>query len=206
MAINLKALLDARQANLDEAKALVDKAEAENRDLTADEEKRYGDLLAKAKELEELRRPRQDLEPAQPPAAPAAPAVPAAPARPEGRFQAPAIQIAGEHREYRLLRAINQMATQHRLDGFEAEVSTELAKRHGKSPQGFYMPYNFFDPLGEGCRLPTEAIAYRASLLASEGGLTTTTGVGAKPTIWDAQQFIEILRHRLITRRLVHGS
>lgn len=41
---------------------------------------------------------------------------------------------------YRLCRAIH-LAGQGRLDGFEAEISQELARRAGKAPDGFYVPH-----------------------------------------------------------------
>jgi hypothetical protein len=208
MAINLKALQEQRQACLDEARKLVETAETENRDLTSEQEKRYTELLDKAKALEKRSARAGEMErAAAPPAAedrgqpaPGAAAAAAPGAQPEGRFSAPAVH-PGEHREYRLLRAINQMATAGRLSGFEAEVSSELEKRHGRKPQGFYMPHNFMDPLGEGRSLTS--LERRDNILVGDGaGLTTTTGSGLKPTLWDVSQFIEILRNRIICQKL----
>lgn len=44
---------------------------------------------------------------------------------------------------YSVTRAI-QMAGQGRLDGYEAEVSQEIARRSGKAPDGFYVPHSAF--------------------------------------------------------------
>lgn len=48
-----------------------------------------------------------------------------------------------EKREYSLTRAI-QSAAKGRFDGFEREVSEELARRYGKDPKGFFVPTTIF--------------------------------------------------------------
>lgn len=48
-----------------------------------------------------------------------------------------------ERREYSLMNAIRG-AQAGRFDGFEREVSDELAKRYGKEPRGFYVPQSIF--------------------------------------------------------------
>ena len=48
-----------------------------------------------------------------------------------------------EQREYSLMNAIRG-AQAGRFDGFEREVSDELAKRYGKEPRGFYVPQSIF--------------------------------------------------------------
>ena len=50
--MNARELRDKRTMVLNQAKALNDKAESENRDLTADEQKSYDDLLSEAESLE----------------------------------------------------------------------------------------------------------------------------------------------------------
>jgi hypothetical protein len=91
-----------------------------------------------------------------------------------------------------LLRALrNAVAArtgEGRFDGFEAEVSQELAKRNAKSPNGFFMPLDFADPYGEG--------------LEQRTALNLTTGSGAIATITDFSNFIEILRAALVVRGL----
>lgn len=49
-----------------------------------------------------------------------------------------------ERKQYSLLRAMRQLAD-GRLDGFEKEVSDECAKRSGKEPEGFIVPWNALD-------------------------------------------------------------
>lgn len=48
-----------------------------------------------------------------------------------------------EQRSYSLINAIRS-AQAGRFDGFEREVSEELAKRYGKEPRGFYVPSSIF--------------------------------------------------------------
>jgi len=48
-----------------------------------------------------------------------------------------------EKQSYSLMRAIRGMAT-GKFDGFEREVSEELAKLHGKDARGFYVPHSIF--------------------------------------------------------------
>lgn len=44
--------------------------------------------------------------------------------------------------KYSLMRAINCLANRRPVDGYEGEISQEIAKRTGKDPQGFFMPHN----------------------------------------------------------------
>lgn len=53
------------------------------------------------------------------------------------RQSSPLPNLAG----YSICRAIN-LASQGRLDGLEGEVSEEIARRSGKSPNGFYVPHD----------------------------------------------------------------
>lgn len=78
---------------------------------------------------------------------------------------------------YSVLRAISLRMQNMPLDGLEAEVSQEIAKRTGKQPQGFF--------------LPTDMTVERRAL-------DLTTGAGAKPTITDPSNFIELLRDRTL--------
>lgn len=43
-------------------------------------------------------------------------------------------------KRYSFLRAVRQIVSNKPLDGIEAEVSAEIAKRSGKQPNGFYLP------------------------------------------------------------------
>jgi HK97 family phage major capsid protein len=201
MPVDLKALADQRAAALTDAQSLVDKAEAENRDLTADEEKRFGELMAKAKDLEKREKRAADLAAATtPPTPPAAPVPPPPPPTAPGatqRFTPANVITGGDHRRYSLLRAIRMHANKQSLDGFEAEVSQELSKRFGRSPKGFFMPHDFGDPLGQ-----RRDAGLPPNLEQRAPGLTVTSGAGLVPTWTDASKFIELLRNRCMVRAL----
>ncbi|QNN24341.1 phage major capsid protein [Planctomycetales bacterium ZRK34] len=47
-----------------------------------------------------------------------------------------------DKQSYSIVRAIGQIAKGRQLDGLEKELSDEVAKRYGKDPQGFYVPYS----------------------------------------------------------------
>jgi HK97 family phage major capsid protein len=78
---------------------------------------------------------------------------------------------------YSVLRAISLRMQNMPLDGLEGEVSEEIAKRTGKQPQGFYLP---------------------TDMQVERRALDLTTGAGAKPTITDPSNFIELLRDRTL--------
>lgn len=185
MKIDLQKLLADRQAALDEARKLVETAETENRDLSADEEKRYDELLQKAKDLEKRHQRAKDTTPPAPPADPPAPA-------PEQRFSTPNVQTPANPR-YSLMRALRCVAERRPVDGFEAEVSQELAKRSGKSPQGFLMPFDMDHPL-EQRQMYFPEREHRAFDL--------TSGNDLKATILDAGNFITLLRNAMRVREL----
>lgn len=88
-----------------------------------------------------------------------------------------------------------------RLDGIEREASDEIAKRCGKSGDGFYMPYDL--------HIDSRHAAGGRSTLARLGVLSreqratldTTAGAGTVPTIVDGS-VIEILRNRVLLAQL----
>lgn len=127
-----------RTAKLTQARALLESAETEKRDLNADEEKRYADLVSAAESLDgkiDRERKLQALEADQDlPQRRAAKPVP----------QAPAIGMTeGEVRRYSLVNAINAFITgDWRNARMELEASEATAKRLGFSPQGFLFPTN----------------------------------------------------------------
>jgi HK97 family phage prohead protease len=49
-----------------------------------------------------------------------------------------------EQKRYSLLRAIDSMAKNGRVTGFEAEISAEIARNTGKEARGFYVPMSVF--------------------------------------------------------------
>jgi len=83
-----------------------------------------------------------------------------------------------EQREYSLMNAIRS-AQAGRFDGFEREVSEELAKRYGKEPRGFYVPSSIFQ---------------QRDLTVG----TNTAGGFLKPTDHLGGEFIDALRANLV--------
>jgi HK97 family phage major capsid protein len=82
--------------------------------------------------------------------------------------------------KYSILRAIRCILDKRPLDGLEREMSDEIARRSGKSPQGFFVP--------------TRVLATRAIL-------TPTTGTGAKLTAVSSD-YIDLLRAQTVIASL----
>lgn len=70
-------------------------------------------------------------------------------------------------RNYSLTRAIQQ-AGLGRLDGYEAEVSQEIARRTGKAPDGFFVPHNAFINQRAGMSVTGDAGIHGASNVGLE--------------------------------------
>jgi len=168
-----------RTAKLTQARALLESAETEKRDLNADEEKRYADLVSAAESLDgkiDRERKLQALEADQDlPQRRAAKPVP----------QAPAIGMTdGEVRRYSLVNAINAFITgDWRNARMELEASEATAKRLGFSPQGFFIPYEF---------------AYGENEKRDLTKGTNTAGGYTIATNLLAQNFIDLLRNRAV--------
>jgi HK97 family phage major capsid protein/HK97 family phage prohead protease len=86
-----------------------------------------------------------------------------------------------EQRQYSLINAIRSAQT-GRFDGFEREVSEELAKRYGKEARGFYVPPSIF----------------QRDLTVG----TNTAGGFLKPTDHLGGEFIDALRANLVVSGL----
>jgi HK97 family phage major capsid protein len=80
--------------------------------------------------------------------------------------------------KYSVLRAIRMRAEGKEVDGYEGEISQEIAKRSGKSAQGFFLPLS----------LPMEA---------ERRDFDTTAGAGAIQTTKLYSRFIDMLRNRM---------
>ena len=87
--------------------------------------------------------------------------------------------------KYSILRAINRLAERKAVDGYEGELSQEVAHRSNKTPKGFYMPL----------ALQANPVEQRATLNI------TTTGVGALQT-GTATTMIGLLRNRTLAIQL----
>lgn len=102
-----------------------------------------------------------------------------------GSVDTPAIGMsAGDLRQFSLLRAIRALATNDwRNAGLEREASDATAKRLGKEPQGFFLPYDWL-------RSEHSGVEQRA--------ITASSGASLIPT--QKQGFIDVLRNRMMVR------
>lgn len=99
--------------------------------------------------------------------------------------ESPAIGMTDkEVKQYSMIRAINSLASGKGLSlaPFEAEVSDAVAKRIGKAPQGFYLPYD----------VQTRDLTKGT---AADGGYTVATDLLSA-------NFIELLRNRMMVRQM----
>lgn len=102
-----------------------------------------------------------------------------------GRVEAPVIGMSdGDLRQFSLLRAIRALATgDWRNAGLEREASDATAKRLGKNPQGFFLPYDWL-------RSEHSNPEQRAITASSGSSLIPTQKLG----------FIDVLRNRMMVR------
>ena len=187
----IKRLNEERGKILADMKALITKGETEKRDLNAEEIAKFDELRKKSEKLAE------DLTRAQTAAAiegelrgqgqPGRDGID--PNRPLGETRELSGFAVKDLSRYSLLRALRCAMNKQPLDGVEAEVSTELAKRSGQTPKGFLYPTDI--PVGFELRQMTE-----------RRDVTTTTVSGAIPTIVDTSQFITILRNRIACQQM----
>lgn len=169
----VKALKEKRAKLFAEATELRSLGSKENRDLTADEAETHDKMLADVEKIGgDIARVERALEIGS---------TIGVIGRDDSDKQSNSFGIAEkDFSKYSLLRALQRRMNNQPLDGIEAELSAEIAKRTGKDPQGFYFPTEI-------------AFGQRA--------LTTTTGAGAVATI-TAPTFIEMLRAESIVAGL----
>lgn len=161
---------------LADARAILDAAEAEKRDLKEDEAKNYDDLLAQAEAK------RSDIQRVE--------RIDVLEQQPTRQAQRPVPQDAAtvgmgrrDVQRYSLVRAIRAAMTNYwRGAELEREASEATAQRLGRQPQG-----SFF--------VPADWLESRDLLVgtASAGGNTVATDLLA-------QNFIDLLRNRMIVR------
>lgn len=185
-------LREKRAKAIADARALLSKAEAEGRDLTAEEQTQYDNLVNEAEGLrgriereERLTGMEADLGRSQ--------------SQPVHTRTQPASADIGmsarEVQRYSLVRVIRATAAAMRGDhramdeaGLEMEASRAVAQQLGREPQGFFVPYDWqrANPQGEQRDLNVGA---------------PTAGGNLVSTDLLAQSFIEMLRNRMLVRQ-----
>lgn len=173
--MKLHELREKRSAAVTEMRGLADKAETENRDLTADEDKRFGELKTEIAGLDKKIERAETLASAER----SAPAI-LVNGHGDGNFETRA-------RDFSITRALvaslpRDLGGGNVDAGFEREISQEVARRSGRK--------------FEGIAVPDECLVEQRTL--------TTAGDAASlyPTVHRPDLFIDMLRSRLITGRL----
>lgn len=164
-----------------EATEIHERAATEGRALTADESKSFGERMALIEQLQ------GDIEREERLAM-----FGGGEGGSQGQMQDPNIGM-GENdlRQYSLFRAIRAQASgDWRLAGLEREASDAVAKRMGKDPQGFFVPWDWMNS------------RHSAVQRAEQRAVTTGSGSGQAliPTDVPADSFIDLLRARLVLR------
>ena len=207
--MTLKELLEARINKRSDADKILKLAETEKRELTPDEEKRVDGLLDEidvlnpqidAAQRQQTRSDRISRLNGQ--------------TTPESRDTNPRgtlpplpnIEPPSEDRndpvsfpdasKYRLIRAINALAEHRPVNGYEGEISQEIANRTEKTPGGFFMPPN----LSMRAMMPGDPRAKLAGM--EQRAFDTTAGVGGIPTILDTGRFIDSLKAVPVVARM----
>lgn len=173
--MKLHELREKRSAAVTEMRGLADKAETENRDLTTDEDKRFGELKTEIAGLDKKIERAETLANAER----SAPAI-LVNGHGDGNFETRA-------RDFSITRALvaslpRDLGGGNVDAGFEREISQEVARRSGRK--------------FEGIAVPDECLVEQRTL--------TTAGDAASlyPTVHRPDLFIDMLRSRLITGRL----
>ena len=169
----MKELMEKRAALIAEARKLVDGAEQAKRGLDEGEARRYDEILLEIDVLNKRIERQQSLALLEDNLQ-----------RSAGR-SVPAAEIGmapKEIRQYSLIRAINaQLRGDWRGAELEREASEAVAKRLGKDPQGFYVPFDW------------QIERRDMSTTDAAGGFTISTDLLA-------QSFIDLLRNKMVVR------
>jgi len=186
----VRELTQERSKLVADAKAINDLAETENRSLTDDETAKVDKLLddaddieknqipaARSAEAEIQKRSSRLAEMLKSGTAPATP--PPRGADPSERGNDP-VENPDSHK-YSILRAVRCLLNQRPVDGYEGEISQEIAKRSGREATGFFMPHN---------------LQVRNLSGSQRRALDTTAVAGAITTDFRASNFIDLLRNK----------
>lgn len=183
-----KELRDKAGQALASAKQISDRAKADKRDLTSEEDQQFRGLVAKAEEYRDQAATADRMAQLE-----------SHLNESRGRVSSPLphqdpANTRQDRHAYSVLKAIRQSCAQREgkgsLDGLELEVHQEMQKRRGRPAAGVLLPYDLpIDPSRRSAPGP-EARA-----------LDTTAGAGSIPTILSGTM-IEALRARLVVRGL----
>jgi HK97 family phage major capsid protein len=173
--MKLHELQEARASAVTNMRALADLAETEKRDLTVDEDKKFGDLKKEIADLDKKIGRAQTLADAER----------SAPAVVHGRLGDGAFEERA--RDFSVVKCIRSTLPANMggtVDiGFEREIGAEVARRTGRNYEGFAVPDEIFQ-------------AERRTLLAGSGAADLI------PNTHRADLFIDRLRNRLVVGRL----
>lgn len=182
-------LREKRNGILAQARALLDAAEAQDRNLTEPEQGQYDGFMSQVDELD-ARIERQERQQRLETDGQAPTTVPV-----HQRSQ-PSADIGMSNREvrqYSLVRAIRATAAAMRGDaramdeaGLEMDASRAVAQQLGREPQGFFVPFDWQRAGGEQRDLTVG---------------TTTAGGHTVQTDLLAASFIDLLRNRMVVRQ-----
>lgn len=176
--MKLHELQEARTAAVVAMRALADLAETEKRDLTADEDKKFGDLKTSIADFDKKIGRAQTLADAER----------SAPAIVHGRLGDGAFEERA--RDFSIVKAIRASLPRDigggDVDaGFEREISQEVARRSGRTFQGIAVPDQVFLQLQD-----------KRTLLVG------SSAADLVPNVHRADLFIDRLRSQLATERL----
>jgi len=193
----LKGLKEVRAEKVTAMKAILEKGETEKRDLTADEDKAFGELraavdkmdpeinrLEHVRALETAGEERNTPRPGRDTITDLRQSDPDKPINEQRTIDG--FNVA-DLKKYSFMKALRQQLDK-KLDGVEKEVSDELAKRSGKTANGFFFPTDI--PVGFNFRE------------AERRSLNTTTGTGGIATILDVSNFIDFLRNAVVVQKM----
>lgn len=196
VAASVRELTAKRAKCVADAKAIQQKAESEKRSLTDDETSAFDKLLDEAEDIETVQIPaaRASEEEQQKRASRlqtmlgtgSAPATPpprgADPSGSQDRNDDPVENP--DPNKYSILRAVRCIANKKSVDGYEGEISQEIAKRTGRDPQGFFMPHN---------------LRLRSLSGRNRRAISTVSDVsGMAPNDYQGGLFIEELRNKTL--------
>lgn len=191
--MNVRELMHQRAGYTSQARAIIDLAEKENRNLTADEEKQYADLVSQADGLTKRIERQQQVDALGGGA-------------PQGQTPRPDPLIgmgANDVQRYSFLRALRAQAMKDwRGAELEQEASRATAKALGMNPQGFFVPVDVLATRPLTRVLTPKGWRYVPDLHADMTKSPATAGGNLIATDLLAASFIELLRNKMVLQAM----